>query len=79
MRNELRLLAGVWLYCILRLYFLLLNSRKLVHSPVHTGNCSQMIRELRSQELCLVFIFIRSSESWRSSSKMFVHSYRAHV
>lgn len=59
-----------WLYCILGLHFLMLNSRKLVYSLVRIGNCSQMIREVRSHELCSVFSFIRSYDSWFSYSKI---------
>jgi hypothetical protein len=45
---------------VLRLHFLQLNGRKLEHSIVGIGNCSQMIRKLRSQSLHSVLNFTRS-------------------
>jgi hypothetical protein len=58
MQNGL-FLVWDWLYYILGLHFLLLNSRKLVCSPVRIGNCCQMIREVRPQELCSTSLQVR--------------------
>jgi hypothetical protein len=59
MSNEL-LRGGSKGSTVLRLHFLQLNDRKLVHSLVGIGNCSQMIRKLRSQDLRSVLNFTRS-------------------
>ena len=54
MSNELLREGGGHGSTVLRLHFLQLNDGKLVHSLVGIGNCSQMIRELRSK-ICVQF------------------------
>lgn len=60
MSNELLRGVGVHGSAVLQLHFLRLNGRKLVHSLVGIGNCSQMIRKLRSQDLRSVLNFTGS-------------------